>query len=106
VGFSSKLFKCLFWVLIIVLLVTPMALICEISNREKREYEIPEPPVFVETAYGSIATAERMDIKESISVSGTFQSFAYDYIELKQNDPAQIRWSISVGDEIQKGQCL
>lgn len=103
---ASMVFKCLFWVLVIALLVAPIGLIYEISNREKLEYAVPDPPVFIETAYGSIAVAERMDMKDGVSVTGSFQSFSFNYIELKQKEPSQIRWNISVGDEIQVGDCI
>lgn len=102
----SSILKCLFWILIITLLAAPIGLIYQISNREKMEYVVPTPPIFVETAYGSIAVSERMDMKDSVSVTGVFQSFSYEYIDLKQKDPSQIRWNISVGDEIQIGQSL
>ncbi len=104
--FVSKLLKCLFWVLIIALLVAPIGLISEISNREKAQYAVPTAPKFVETAYGSIATAERMDVKESVAVTGVFRSYSYIYMELNQKEPSQIRWSVSVGEEIQEGQSL
>lgn len=102
----SKITKCLFWVLILALLAAPLGLIYEISNREKREYVAPDPPVFVETAYGSIAAAERIDMKESVAVTGTFRSFSYRYMELTQREPALIRWEVAVGDEIREGQRL
>lgn len=103
---ALKILKCLFWILVISLLIAPIGLIYETSNREKMEYMVPDPPVFVETAYGSVAVAERMDIKDSVSLSGVFQSFTYEYMELTQKEPSLIRWSVSVGDEIQAGQSL
>ena len=102
----SKIFKCLFWLSIIALLVAPIGLICEISNREKQQYAVPTPPKFVETAFGAIVASERRDMEESVSASGVFQSFTYEYMELKQKDPSQIRWLVCEGDEIQTGQIL
>lgn len=103
---ASKVFKCLFWLIIVALLVAPIGLIYEISNREKQQYVVPTPPKFVETAFGTIVASERRDMEESISLSGVFQSFTYEYIELKQGEPSQIRWLVSEGDEIQTGQIL
>ncbi len=103
---ASKVFKCLFWLIIVALLVAPIGLIYEISNREKQQYVVPTPPKFVETAFGTIVASERRDMEESISLSGVFQSFTYEYIELKQGEPSQIRWLVSEGDEIQVGQIL
>lgn len=101
---TSKIMKFLFWVIVIALLVTPVGLIIRISDREKSRYAAPDIPEFVDTSYGAIAVSERMDVKERITVNGVFQSFTYEYVELKQEDPSRIRWEISVGDEIQKGQ--
>lgn len=103
---TSKIFKCLFWLMVVALLVAPIGLIYEISNREMQQYAAHTPPKFVETSFGSIVASERRDMKESISLSGVFQSFTYKYMDLKQNDPSQIRWLISEGDEIQTGQTL
>lgn len=102
----SKLGKVLFWLLILVLLAAPLGLIFEISNREKLQYAAPTAPAFVEMAYGRVAEAERMDMRECVLVSGTFRSRTYEYMELKQTEPSKIRWDISVGDEIQEGQIL
>lgn len=100
----SKLAKVLFWLLILALLAAPLGLIYEISNREKQQYATPTAPDFVEMAYGTIAEAERRDLRESVSLTGVFRSETYEYIELKQNEPSKIRWDISVGDEIQVGE--
>ena len=100
----SKLEKVLFWLLILALLAAPLGLIYEISNREKQQYATPTAPDFVEMAYGTIAEAERRDLRESVSLTGVFRSETYEYIELKQNEPSKIRWDISVGDEIQTGE--
>ena len=103
---SSRLFRPLFWLLVFVLLTAPLWLIAELSRREQAQYTVPAPPVFVETAYGTIARAERGDVRESVCVSGVFQSFTYTYMELTQRDPSRIRWTIAVGDEIHAGQCI
>lgn len=100
----TKFWKGLFWMLILVLLIAPLGLIFEISGWEKQQYATPVPPKFVETAYGRIEEALRIDMEETVLVTGTFRAQAYEYIELKQSDPGKIRWDISIGEEIQKGQ--
>ena len=102
----SAMGKGLLWLLILALLVLPLGLIYEISNREKAVYATPTAPAFVETAYGPVIDAQRMDIQESILLSGTFCPRTYEYIELKQQEPSKIRWNIGIGDEIQEGQVL
>ena len=62
--------KCIFWVLILALLLSPLALIYELSNREMEQYKMPDPPQFVQTSYGTVVQAERRDMAETESVSG------------------------------------
>ena len=50
----KSLLRGLFWVLIIVLLLAPVGLIWKISNQEIARYQMPDPPKFVQTAYGTI----------------------------------------------------
>jgi len=102
----KKLCKGLFWVLIIALLLAPLGLIYEISNREQAQYQVPDPPKFVESAYGTIVKAERMDVRETVTVSGSFVSETFAYQELSFEQPSYIRWNVSVGQEVQEGQVL
>lgn len=98
--------KTFFWLVILALLVAPVGLIYEISNREMAEYQPPSVPLLQETAYGSVAQAYREDIYEYITVSGTFVSNTYGYMELAQKNPGLIRWDVEVGNEVQEGQVL
>lgn len=102
----KKILKGLFCVLILALLAAPLGLIFEISSREKQEYVTPTAPRFVETAYGGVFEAERMDMREAVLVSGVFRSDTYAYFELDQREPSKIRWNVGIGDEIQEGQVL
>lgn len=104
--FLKKLYKGLFWLLIIALLLAPLALIYEISNKEQEQYQVPDPPKFVETAYGSIVQATRKDVVETVNVSGSFVSETFVYQELNYKNPSNIRWDVTVGDEVQEGQVL
>ncbi len=103
---TTKVSTCLFWLIIVTLLVAPVGLIYEISSREMQQYAAPTPPKFIETAFGAVVPSERKDMKESVCLSGRFQSFTYEYMDLPQKDPSQIRWLVSEGDEIQIGQTL
>lgn len=104
--YLKNIAKVLFWLLIFGLLVAPLGLIYEISSREMVRYEVPQAPIFHETAYGSAVRAERMDLREYITVSGIFRSDTYAYMELEQADPSRIRWNVSVGDEVADGQVI
>lgn len=98
--------KVVFWCLILVLLITPVGLIFEISNREMEAYEPPEAPILQETAYGSVSQAYRTDVYEYVTISGNFVSNTYAYMELDQKEPSAIRWDVNVGEEIQEGQTI
>lgn len=102
----KNIFKGIFWLLILALLVAPLGLIYHVSQAEMQEYQAPTVPVLRETAFGSIAQARREDVAECITVSGTFVSKTYAYIELTQKNPSLIRWDVNVGDEVLEGQVL
>ena len=95
-----------FWILIIALLMAPLGLIWQISQKEMEEYATPEAPVLRETAVGGLAQATRQDVPEYISVSGTFISTEYAYMELNTKQASSIRWVVGIGDEVQEGQVL
>lgn len=95
-----------FWLLIIALLVAPLGLIWQISQEEQEEYAAPDAPILRETAVGDLAQAERQDVPEYITISGTFTSTEHAYMELNARQASSIRWVVSIGDEIQEGQVL
>lgn len=98
---------CIFWLLIIALMLAPLGLIYQISNNEMAEYATPEALVLRETAIGQAVRAYRMDVPEYVTLEGTFTSNTYDYMELSEyKNPSNIRWLVSVGDEIQEGQVI
>jgi len=102
----KMIFKGIFWVLIIALLLSPLVLIYELSNREMAQYQMPDPPQFVQTSYGTVVQAERMDMAETETVSGKFVSQGLAYQEIDVKTPSKIRWTAKVGSEVQEGQVL
>ena len=102
----KSLLRGLFWVLIIALLLAPVGLIWKISNQEIARYQMPDPPKFVQTAYGTIVQATRMDVEELVTVSGTFIAKSTVYQELDVESPGNIRWTAKAGQEVQEGQVL
>lgn len=102
----KSLMKYVFWVLIAALLLAPVGLIYHISNQEIARYQMPDPPKFVQTSYGTIVQAERRDVEELVSVSGTFISNTLAYQELDYKTPSSIRWTVKAGQEVQEGQVL
>ena len=98
--------KVLFALLVVALLLLPLGLISRISEREMEAYAAPELPELREMAYGDIVETSRMDVAETIAVSGTFVSRTYAYQELGSVDSAGFRWEVSVGDEVHQGDKL
>ena len=98
--------KVLFALLVVALLLLPLGLISRISQREMEAYAAPELPELREMAYGDIVETMRMDVAETIAVSGAFVSRTYAYQELGSVDSAGFRWEVSVGDEVHQGDKL
>lgn len=104
--FLKVLINCLFWLLILTLMLAPLGMIWMISQHEMAQYTAPEAPVLQEVSIGTPASATRQDVTECITVDGQFTSFTWAYQELDQRRPDQIRWLVNVGDEIQEGQVI
>lgn len=104
--FLKGLFTCVFWLLIIALMVAPLGLIYEISQAEMDLYQTPEAPVLREVSIGDVVQATRADVAEYVTVSGSFTSDSYVYQELDYWYPSEIRWYVGVGDEVQEGQSM
>lgn len=96
----------LFWLLILALLLAPLGLIFQISKSELAEYQTPERPVLQQGALGGIAKASRTSMDEYVTVSGSFTSVTYGYMEVEFEKPGQIRWEVNSGDEVKEGQIL
>ncbi len=97
---------CIFWLLVIGLMVAPLGLIYKISQDEMAQYASPEAPVLQETAVGSIALATRQDVAVYVTVYGSFTSSKSAYQELDYTSPDKIRWLVGNGEEIQAGQVI
>lgn len=102
----KSLLTCVFWLLVIALMVAPLGLIFQISKDEMSKYAIPTAPVLRETAIGSIAQATRQDVAVYVTVSGSFTASESVYQELDYKSPDKIRWLVSHGDEVQVGQVI
>lgn len=101
-----KLLKCMFWMLICVLLILPIGLIYQITNNEIKQYMPPDIPKLQETAIGGICQVQRTDIKEYVQLDGVFVSTKFFDIDLDYRQIQDIRWFVNVGEEIQEGQVL
>lgn len=102
----KRIAKVFFWVLIIVLLVSPLGILYEISQREMAEYQVHALPALTQTSIGRVLQVTRQDVQEYFTVSGVFQSSESAYQALTMENPGLIRWEVSTGDEIQEGQVM
>lgn len=102
----KRIAKVFFWVLIIALLVSPLGILYEISQREMAEYQVNALPALAQTSIGRVLQVTRQDVQEYFTVSGVFQSSESAYQPLTMENPGLIRWEVSTGDEIQAGQIM
>ena len=102
----KRIAKVFFWVLIIALLVSPLGILYEISQREMAEYQVHALPALTQTSIGRVLQVTRQDVQEYFIVSGIFQSSKNAYQSLTMENPGLIRWDVSAGDEIQAGQVM
>ena len=102
----KSLLTCVFWLLVVALMVAPLGLIFQISKDEMAQYATPTAPVLRETAIGSIAQATRQDVAVYVTIAGSFTASESVYQELDYKSPDKIRWLVSHGDEIQAGQII
>jgi len=90
-----------------LLLVAPLVAIFLLSKEEVKQYEPQSVPPLVEKAYGEISPVKRIDISETVSVSGTFVSTKKFFMELPDlNNPNKMRILVEPGDEIIEGQLI
>lgn len=99
----GKTFLCL---VLLLLLAAPVLLIYTLSIQEMQQYQQPEEAVLLESAYGTIVNAVRRDVQAYVTVSGRYISDSYAFQELDMKEPGKIRWLVSTGEYVQKGQVL
>lgn len=102
----KKFITAVFWLLIVALLVAPLGLIWQISLEEQAEFATPTVPQMQQTAVGGIFQSREEDLHESFTVSGSFVSETFAYLEVDYITAKAARWYVSIGDEIQQGQVL
>ena len=102
----KKLMQGLFWILILALLIAPLGILYQISVKEMKAYEPPIPPALKQTAYGELMQAQRWDVSDYMTVSGSWISQEEVNQDLDCWNPWVIRWRVEPGAEIHAGQVL
>ena len=96
----------LVWLLILALMITPLVMVIQISRAEMEEYATPTVPILQQSAVGKGARATLQDVKEYVTVSGSFNSSTFAYQELEAGVYSDVRWMVSTGEEVQEGQVM
>lgn len=90
-----------------VLFALPVGMLYAISVSEQQKYETPLVQVGPERAYGERCAVTRMDMAETITVSGRVVSGEFVYMELADySEPYSIRWVRSQGDAVRQGETI
>ena len=98
--------KVLLWLTLLLLLVAPVGLVYTLSTQEMEQYQQAEEVILQESAYGAPVKAIRMDVHAYVIVDGRYISDSYAFQELNMKEPGKVRWLVSTGQYVQKGQVL
>ena len=91
----------------LIALLIPCLGIIYLSLQEQNQYKVEQSLEFTNVAYGDIVQVERIDMKESIKVSGTGVSKSYLFQEIgKYEYPDRIRFIVSEGDYVTEGKII
>ena len=104
--YLKRIVRVIFWLAIIALLVAPLGMIVFISQEEMKTYDAPEAPEMQVLAVGGIAKSYVDSASELITVSGTFVSDTYAYMELEYEAVKNARWNITTGDQLRVDQVI
>ncbi len=101
---GRKIIHILIGLLFFALLLAPLGCIYALSNLEMEQYAEQVPNAVTEKAYGEVKYVGRMDIPESITVTGTYVSTESFFMELPgMKNQYSPRLLVSVGDYIEEG---
>lgn len=96
----------LLFLLLLALLIAPVGALWMISLQEQAQYLVQPVPVVEELAYGEILSVRRMEIRETVELSGTVVSIEEFFMELPCKNPYALRFMVSVGDVIHSGDLI
>lgn len=89
------------------LFLAPVGILWKISQAEQQQYLPASDVVLEDLAYGEIKQITRMDIPETITVSGNVVSTATEFMELgKIKDTSYLRMVIENGQIVQEGDVI
>lgn len=96
----------LLFLLLLALLIAPVGALWMISLQEQAQYLAQPVPVVEELAYGEIVPVRRLEIRETVELSGTVVSTEEFFMELPCKNPYALRFMVSVGEVIHSGDLI
>lgn len=103
----KKLLRFVVMLLLLALLLTPLAGIYALTKQEMAQYNEIYVPAVVQKSYGAPVPVYRMDMQESITLTGTFVSTERSYMELPSlRNVYSARLLVEVGDYIAEGDLI
>lgn len=103
----KKIGSVLLVLVFVALFLAPAGIIWRISKAEQQQYLPAADEVLEDLAYGEIRQVMRMDIPETITVSGSVVSTATDFIELDGYwDPFLLRMTVESGQTVCAGDVI
>lgn len=99
--------KIIVMLLFLALIIAPIGALTYISALEQEQYLPQEGEIVLEElAYGTPIEVVRMDMTESITLSGTVVSTKVTYEELEQENISNLRLLVSTGQVLQAGDLI
>lgn len=90
----------------IILLIVPIVMMYQLSQKEMEQYKQNSTYEFKEVAYGKPCEVTRTDIEQYYTFSGSVTSDTFRYTEFQNYNAEQIKTMVNVGDEVRVGDIL
>lgn len=84
------------------LIILPLIMMFNLSEREMAKYQVNSTYKFKEAAYGEPKRVTRQDLKLYYTFSGTVTSSTYRYIDFPEAEEGDVISTVSTGDEVFK----
>lgn len=105
---KKNLTKFIFLMVLLIVLLLPVGALYYLSGLEQAEYQdvVYSEVQLKEMSYGTPVQIFRMDVAETITLSGTIISTDVIYEELEFPEPEKLRLLVEPGDLLQEGDLL
>lgn len=90
----------------VFIIILPITSITYVSYLEIQKYKPKTNYILSQVSYGEPKQIMRTNLEENLLIKGKFISKSYKFIDVKNNDVENIKTTISVNDEVKKGDIL